>query len=366
MIHAIRSVYRKIFPQLDVVILRLDAIGDFVLWLDSAQHLRKLYPGRHITLIGHTLWKDLADKCPYFDRVIYLNSPKNMTPKDKILTWIFLLRFRCQTLLCPVISRTTFIEIILFFFRAKETIAPQGDEQNLHYGLPKALIRWIKKFRHSWYTSIPIPPNSHELIANTAFINGLSTHTFPTSLPPSDWIIDPAYPLPFEGPYGVLALGASTSKKMWPLKNVATFLKSSAYKQWVIVGSGADHALSEHFINLFTGENPGYRCQNLCGKTSLTDLYALAHQAQWVVSNDTALSHIAIAVKTPSATFLGGGNWGRFHPYPDFLNTLNTPYFHSMPCFNCQWHCVFEEHQNPANTQPWPCVEKISFSSSNP
>ena len=31
-----------------VLLVRLDAIGDFILWLDSAQHFRKIYPDKKL------------------------------------------------------------------------------------------------------------------------------------------------------------------------------------------------------------------------------------------------------------------------------------------------------------------------------
>ena len=51
-------------PEKPVVLLiRVDAIGDFVLWLDTAKEYRKLYPSEEyrIVLVGNKLWGELAE-----------------------------------------------------------------------------------------------------------------------------------------------------------------------------------------------------------------------------------------------------------------------------------------------------------------
>jgi len=53
-----------------VLLVRLDAIGDFILWLDSAKEYRRLYPGEKITLYANSAWSDLAKLLPYWDRVV--------------------------------------------------------------------------------------------------------------------------------------------------------------------------------------------------------------------------------------------------------------------------------------------------------
>jgi hypothetical protein len=54
-----------------VLVVRLDAIGDFVLWVEGARALRAIYPrGRyHLTLLGNRLWTPLARDLNCFDEV---------------------------------------------------------------------------------------------------------------------------------------------------------------------------------------------------------------------------------------------------------------------------------------------------------
>ena len=59
--------------QLKIVLLiRQDAIGDFILWLDTAKEYRKYYPPENykIILVGNELWFDLAKELPFWDEVL--------------------------------------------------------------------------------------------------------------------------------------------------------------------------------------------------------------------------------------------------------------------------------------------------------
>ena len=49
-----------------ILIIRQDAIGDFVMWLDTAKEYRKLYPPEKykVVLVGNKIWCDLAKKLP--------------------------------------------------------------------------------------------------------------------------------------------------------------------------------------------------------------------------------------------------------------------------------------------------------------
>ena len=56
--------------QLELVLLiRQDAIGDFMMWLDTAKEYRKLYPPDKykIILAGNKIWCDLAEELRYCD-----------------------------------------------------------------------------------------------------------------------------------------------------------------------------------------------------------------------------------------------------------------------------------------------------------
>ena len=53
-----------------VLLVRLDLIGDYVLWLDSARAYRDIYPNQKIVLCANSIWSSLAKQEPWWDEVL--------------------------------------------------------------------------------------------------------------------------------------------------------------------------------------------------------------------------------------------------------------------------------------------------------
>ncbi len=49
--------------------------------------------------------------------------------------------------------------------------------------------------------------------------------------------------------------------------------------------------------------------------------------------------HVAIGLGRPTVTIMGGGHFGRFHPWGDAERNrvVNRP----MPCYGCHWTCRY-------------------------
>ena len=62
-----------VHPKKHIVLIRLDAIGDFIIWLDSAKEFRVIYPSERIVLIANSSWASLAKTMPYWDEVLPLD-----------------------------------------------------------------------------------------------------------------------------------------------------------------------------------------------------------------------------------------------------------------------------------------------------
>ena len=56
-----------------ILVIRLDAIGDSVIWLDQAKEYRKRFPNHKLVLFHNISWKDIAERLPYFDECISFN-----------------------------------------------------------------------------------------------------------------------------------------------------------------------------------------------------------------------------------------------------------------------------------------------------
>ena len=62
--------FREADDNKNILVIRTDAIGDFILTSPVLRELRKNYPDSHITLVCNPLVYDLAEKCPYIDEIL--------------------------------------------------------------------------------------------------------------------------------------------------------------------------------------------------------------------------------------------------------------------------------------------------------
>ncbi len=91
--------------------------------------------------------------------------------------------------------------------------------------------------------------------------------------------------------------GASAQERRWPAQHfafISDWLTSIGY-QVVLTGTDAEaHLTASVALHMKA------RSVDLAGKTDLGTLGALVSKARLIVSNDTGISHVAAAVKTPS------------------------------------------------------------------
>lgn len=335
----------------NVCIVRLDAIGDFILWLDSAKIFRKIYPDQKIVLIANSAWADFARELPYWDDVWDLDTKKFV--RDIFYRWKFLLKVRragFSTAIQPTYSRTFMHgDSVIRATGAGERIGSVSDLSNIS--------KSAKKVSDGWYTRLVDATTTPlmELYRNTEFISNLTEQIHHSALPQ---IRCKEEGLDFgltKGEYFVLFPGASWSGKRWPadkFADLARLIYGLYGKQAVLCGSPADIDLCNKVV-----ERANVPCVDVSGKTSLMQLAEIIRGALFLVSNDTSAVHIATAVGTPSVCILGGGHFGRFLPYPSEL-TGTKPVVAAQPmdCFNCNWRCVYSYKAD----SPVPCIEQIS------
>ena len=99
-----------------ILIIRQDAIGDFVMWLDTAKEYRKLYPPEkyELVLIGNALWCGLAKQLPYWDKVIPVNVKQFKTFSR--YRWKLLRKIRkskIETAIQPTFSPVSYTHLTL-------------------------------------------------------------------------------------------------------------------------------------------------------------------------------------------------------------------------------------------------------------
>lgn len=345
---------RKQGQKKKILVIRLDAIGDFILWLDAAKGLRSFYPADNyeITLLGNHIWTSLAMELPHFDRVWplirknYLLNPMyciNMLGKVR--------RDGFDLVISPAYSREfKFCDIIAKVSGAPERIGSQSDDDRIR--------RWQKRIGNRFYTRL-IPAREEplmELERNAEFLRELGAKNFRAGLP--------ELPVPRGVPdglntqdYFVIFPGASSIMKQWPPGHFMELAgKIHATTGWTCVICGGTKEQPLDGILLKNSDN---YIENWVGRTSLQELIAVIAGAHLVITNDTSAVHIAAAVSTPVVCVLGGGHFGRFLPYrleADADRPLPVPVFSMMDCYGCSWaHCKFSSLNSTAR-----CISSIT------
>lgn len=335
-----------------VLVVRLDLIGDFVLWSGAARAVRASF-GRdtHVTLAANALWADVARTQDVADEVWALERDAlewNGAYRDAWRARVAAAGF--DLALNPCFTREMMLgDSVVRWSRAAERVGLVGDD---------ALLPARDRARADrWYTRLLAMPRAemHEVERHAAVLQALGV--------PCDGLPEPALTVAaaerlVPSAYFVVAPGASLPEKRWPAERfVEVACRVHERTGWtpVLVGDAADgriaHGVSARLPSAI----------NLAGATSLHQLIAAIAGARLVLSNDSAPVHIAAAVGTHAVCLSGGWHWGRFLPYPPALRALAERVHvvsmqDSMPCFRCGGNCSLPHHAG----HPLPCVDGIA------
>jgi ADP-heptose:LPS heptosyltransferase len=337
--------------QSSIAIIRLDAIGDFTVWLDSAKEYRRIYPGQRIVLIANAACFELARHLPHWDEVWSINLHR--LTSDYRYRWTMLRRIRQANFalaIQPAFSRDLLQgDSILRATGAPQRIGSQGDTSNTHAA--------EKIISDRWYTHLLGAKEAPmmELLRNAEFISQLTGIEFSASLPGIPKLPELPNQLRPTSDYCILFPGAAWHGRQWGTTSfVQTGMELCRIYGWQIVlcGASSDKSLCQEIADFAPT-----KFLNLAGQTNLAELAELIRGAQLLVANETSAVHIATAVGRPAVCITGGGHYGRFVPYPDHLPGIK-PVLASfpMPCFHCNWEC----NQPHEPTGPVPCIRNVS------
>jgi ADP-heptose:LPS heptosyltransferase len=336
-----------------VAIIRLDAIGDFILWLDATKEFRRLYPDKKITFICNEAYADFAKHFNYWDNVIPVNTEKLINSflyRIRILTYIRRKNF--EIVIHPTYSRVFLTgDSIVRASSASEKIGSAGDLSNISY--------WEKKISDKWYTKLIAASEKKlmEIERNFEFIENLGGEKFTPKIAYIP-VLKNTKNLQINNPYFIVVPGAQWKYKMWKQENFTKIIQRLVEcTGWscVLCGSEKEFQLCNEIIEISS-----VPAINLAGKTNISEFVEVIRQAKILISNDTSAVHIAASVGTPSICILGGGHFGRFLPYPEYLIDKNTKIpsviYNKMDCFGCNWKCY---HNNYQNNESMPCIQEV-------
>jgi ADP-heptose:LPS heptosyltransferase len=298
-----------------MLIVRLDAIGDYVLFRNFIKIVKESskYKSYKITLCGNIAWKDLAESLDrdIIDGFIWINRKKfygNLLYKFKVLKEIHNCGFETAV-------ETTYSREILF---GDEIIKATGAKERIgNTGSLDKHAKWKRNlFSDSWYTKLirSSENNLFEFYRNKEFFRDL-LETKIDIKKPSIEVSDISFNNIPEKDYIVLFPGGSTKKRRWDINNFLEIARYILYKTSfyiVIDGSKKEINLAQNIWDNLKSE----RVLITSGLTSLADMAKLLAGAELLISNETSAVHFAAAVGTKFICVSNGAYYNRFHPYP--------------------------------------------------
>jgi ADP-heptose:LPS heptosyltransferase len=149
------------------------------------------------------------------------------------------------------------------------------------------------------------------------------------------------------GRYAILHPGAQLPSRRWAPARFALVADALASQNLslVITGSAAEAPLAAALRN--ASRRPLF---DLTGRTpSLWSLGALVESATLVISNDTGISHVAVALRTPSVVVASGSDVARWAP---LNHDLHRVHWHATPCRPCAHAVCPTAHECATGVSP--------------
>ncbi|MBO9707784.1 MAG: glycosyltransferase family 9 protein [Caulobacter sp.] len=271
-----------------VLVIKLGALGDFVLALAAMKKIREAHPRAKITLLTTPPFESLAKLSPYFNSVETDGRPSDFGDLTAMLSRLRKARYdRVYDL--QTNSRTG------WYFQALRPFPPQWSGIAAGCSLPQR-----GKARYHMHTL--------ERQADQLRQAGIwpDAPTEPGSAPPPDlsWILRrhkeprPVAGAPAPRPYVLLVPGGSAHRpeKRWPVESyaqLAALLKARGL-DIVIIGGPQESAMARQ-IQKAVGQ-----ARDLTGRTDFAQLAVLGAKAALAVGNDTGPTHLLAAAGAPT------------------------------------------------------------------
>ena len=354
-----------------ILIVNLDLIGDIVALSSVLQYYREAFPGKKLFMLlsrsVHPLFvRDFVDEVIQVDPGAFKSNPwygyRFINKMRRIGFWTVI----DQNPGTEFIEKSLVVEL-----GAEELIGYQGWSIDFKEPFSINMALGAAYFEHNLLprftkvipriNEVPNAPRLRHMIAHYSAIfegaTGIKKSAYVPHIPKtleSDARVGDLLSANCIAPnsYAVVSLGTSSIKKDWPVERfnkVGEWMRSQRIPI-ILTGSPMDASRAAVFESALGGG-----VFNMVGKTDISELVSLIRSALLVFSNDTALTHIAVALGKPSLTILGMGHFGRMSLYGH--SEINHWVYRadaSCRCDNMQ--CM----STVGPTQPAPCIQSVS------
>ncbi len=308
------------FKSNRLLIVRLDAIGDYILFRNFLKTLKQhpVWGSYKISLLGNRIFKEMAEYLDkqYVDEFIWFDNNKTHISYYKLCALALKLKLKCfDVLIHPVHSREGHIDEFCCCTGSKYIIGSAGDLLHFKNEMQK------KKYDKIYNRLIPALSNSNfEFLRNAYFFKDLCDDETPVELSilfkKSSVLKDYKYNI-------VIVPGAGADFRRWSPDNYAVLIDemNKVYAgvlniQFYIIGAAGDKEISTTILGATKAKN----ITDLIGNTTLVEVIDFIGSSNLVISNDTSAVHIAAATNASAICLSNGNHFGRFNPYPSAIS----------------------------------------------
>lgn len=308
-----------------ILIVRVDEIGDYMLWHKFLQDFVTAAEYQEYTFhfCGNQSWKSLFETLDkglvhhsyWMDK---LRFKKEMGYRYHFLKNIY--REQYDLVINPTYSRDKrYDDSIVKAAKTAQTVGMVANLENTRsyeVGYDKTL--YTRLFDQAQKPIFEFYRNK----LFTQFVTGQPSSVTGTEIETAKL---PAIPVALPDKYFVVFPGSRSKARIWPAENfvrVSNYLFETHGWTAVICGTQTDTAYTSAFLLQFK-----HLTMDLTGKTSLPQMLALFSKAECLLSVDTGSVHLAAAVNCPVFGIFNGSQYARFAPYPNELSNNFYPVY---------------------------------------
>jgi len=341
------DVYKELMGSMNILVMKMSAMGDVILVTASLKALRKKFRRAKIICLVGKESREILQRCPYIDEMIVVDFKHHHKSLFRIIRFSKKLR------------EYKFDKIIDFQNNLKSHLLTFLSFPSESYGFHNGKMGFV--LTHPVKNpNDDLPPVQHQFqILEMLGIQGGDVHEL--ELWPSDndrkRIKDILENEWMGSGTKIVGIHVSASEKWqtknWPIEHIAHLADILAgYNiRTVITGVAQDLELAQEVV-----KKSKTKPVVLAGKTSIMELAALIERCQVFVTPDSSPMHIAAAMKTPFVAFFGPTASLRHIPparsYAVFEKKLEC-----APCYRS--HCHILTHACMKEITPQEVAHKV-------
>lgn len=317
-------VYEELMEQLNILVIKMTAIGDVILVMPSLRALRERYPKAKICCLVDETCKAVLQRCPYLDELIVIDL------KGGQKGWMGLIRFSRR------LMKYHFDKVVDFQNNQKSHMLAGLSFASHIYGYRN------KKF--GFFVTDPVinpdhalPPVEHQF--QILRLLGIEYHPdrmlelYPSAADRKhiDGLLEGEWISPGMKVVGInLSASEKWKTKNWPVSKMAKLCDLLAVKniRVVITGAEKDRETAVQVLGM-TKAKPA----NCVGRTSIMELAVLIERCQAFLTPDSSPMHIAAAMGTPFIALFGPTSSKRHLP-PSHRCVVIQKELDCAPCYN--------------------------------